>query len=423
MRAEVITIGSEILAGHTWDTNFTAIASALTREGIAIVRHTVVPDERSALTEELGRAFARGGLLIATGGLGATPDDLTRRVVASVLGRKLMFRENLAAAIREKLQKRGLPVHTNAETMALLPAGAHPLANRTGLAPGFRVKTETCLFFALPGVPEEMRVMLAEQVVPYLRDEGLTGTRIAETLRTVGISETTLAEWAQPLSVEGVEIAYLPCAGRVDLRLTAAGDERGRQALAAMVAGLQQRLGAHLFATGEVSLEAALLAALRQQGLMVAVAESLTGGRVGATLTRVPGSSQSFLGSVTAYSDDAKQRLLGVLPHTLRSCGAVSAETAVEMAAGVRQALGADVAVATTGIAGPSGGSADKPVGLVFFALSDSRAQRAFRYLLGGNRAMIQERSVTLALNLLRLHLLGRLDLVAAHEQKAAGLA
>jgi nicotinamide-nucleotide amidase len=420
MSAEVLTIGSEILAGHTCEANFAGIASALAAEGVRLERHTVVPDERAALTAELKRALERSELVIATGGLGATPDDVTRRAVATVLNRKLVFRDDLLAAIREKLRACDSAAGPAVETMALLPAGASPLANRVGLAPGFLLRTERGMLLALPGVPEEMTVMLHEQVLPALREAGLTGRASGETLHTAGVSEAQLAEWVEPLLAEGVRAAYLPVPGRVDLRLSAAGDEPGRRHLQETIGRLQQKLGPHLFGGGATTLEEAVLQQLRQHHLTLAVAESLTGGGLGGALTRVPGASEAFAGGVVAYADAAKQRLLGVPEETLRRYGAVSAPTAIAMAAGARRTFSASVGIATTGIAGPAGGSGEKPVGLVFVALSDGATARAFRYLFGGSRRLIQDRSVSVALNLLRLHLIGRLDLVARHEERRA---
>jgi nicotinamide-nucleotide amidase len=421
MSAEVITIGSEILAGHTFETNFAVIAAALAREGVRVERHTVVPDERSALTEELRRALERSEVVLATGGLGATPDDITRRAVATVLNRKLVFRDELLAAIREKLRACDTAAGPAVETMALLPTGATPLANSVGLAPGFLLRTERSLLFALPGVPAEMEAMLEEQVLPVLRESGHAGRAVTETLHTAGVSEAVLAEQIEPLLAEGVRAAYLPVPGRVDLRLSASGDEKGRRHLQETISRLQQRLGPHLYGAGAVTLEEAVLQQLRQRHLTLAVAESLTGGQIGGSVTRVPGASEAFLGGIVAYSNAAKQRLLGVPEETLRRYGAVSAPVAIAMAAGARRVLGASVAIATTGIAGPSGGSGDKPVGLVFFGLNDGAGSRAFRYLFSGSRRLVQDRSVTVALDLLRLHLIGRLDLVARHEERLAG--
>lgn len=412
MRAEAIAVGSEILAGHTRDTNFGMIASVLAREGIALSQHTVVPDEREALGRALASALERSPLVIMTGGLGATPDDVTRRVMASVLGRKLIFRESLLEALRKKYEAQRRRMRPADEAMALVPSGAQPLENRVGIAPGLLLRTDRSLLFALPGVPAEMERMLLDEIIPVLRREGLSGRNLSVTLRTVGITEATLAEYVRPLLGETVRGSFLPSAGRVDLRLWVRDGEREGRQLEQAVERICERLDPALYGRGSVSLEETVIELLERRGITLALAESLTGGQVGAAVTSVPGSSAVFHGSVVAYSNRAKEDLLGVSPVMLQEQGAVSARTAEEMAAGARRVFGADVAISTTGIAGPGGGSPEKPVGLVYFGLCDARICRSLRYCLGGGRQMIQERCVTLALNMLRLLLIDRLDIL-----------
>ncbi len=412
MQAEVIAIGNEILAGHTPDTNFGIIAAHLGQAGVQIGQHTVVPDEREALGRELTQALERCGLVLITGGLGVTPDDLTRRVMASALGRKLIFREGLLNQLRHKYEARGLAMSPAHQAMALVPAGAQPLENRLGMAPGLLLRTERSLLFAIPGVPAEMECMLAEQVIPHLQREGITAAPAFEVLRTVGVSETTLAQWVRPLMNKGVQCAFLPGAGRVDLRLWMPAAEADDLILRENVAKISARLGPVLYGRGQATLAETVLSLARQRGVTIALAESLTGGRLGAALTRVSGSSQVFHGGVVAYSNRAKIDLLGVLPATLDAHGAVSVETAQEMASGARRRLHADLGLSATGIAGPSGGSPKKPVGLVYVGISDARQTRSLQLRLGGSREMILERCVTMALNMLRLLLIDRADLL-----------
>ncbi|MCK4303933.1 MAG: CinA family nicotinamide mononucleotide deamidase-related protein [Candidatus Eisenbacteria sp.] len=421
MHAEAIAVGSEILAGYTRDANFEKIAATLAREGIALSQHTIVPDEREALGRALSGALDRSPLVIMTGGLGVTPDDVTRRVMASVLGRKLIYREGLLKRLRGKYGERGLPMSPAAEAMALVPSGAQPLDNSVGLAPGLMLRTERSLLFALPGVPAEMERMLLEEVVPVLRREGLAGRCLSRTLRTVGLSETALVERVHHLLGEGVSCAFLPSAGRVDLRLLVRDRDREARELDATVGRISRELGPTVYGFDQGSLEASVVSLLGRRGITVAVAESLSGGLIGGALARVPGSSKVFQGSIVAYCNQAKQELLQVSSATLQSWGAVSAQTAEEMAAGVRRALGADVGVSTTGIAGPSGGSPEKPVGLVYFGLSAARMCRSLRYNMGGGRWMTQDRCVTVALNMLRLLVMERLDLLWDGESRGAG--
>lgn len=420
MRAEVITIGSEILGGHIPEGNFRLIAQHLAAEGVPVTRHTVVPDEREPLGDVLRGALSRAPLVITTGGLGATPDDVTRRVLASVLGRKLIFRESLLAELREKYRQRGRTLAASLEAMALVPAGAQPVPNPVGMAPGFLLRTDTSLLCVLPGVPAEMETMLTGTLLPLIRTEG-GGSLVVETLRTAGIPESLLVGRVEPALGEGVTVGYLPAGGRVDLRLSVSDGEKGRQELVATIRRLTESLGPALYGRGQVTLEEIVLVMLGRAKRTLAVAESLTGGRIGAALTSVPGSSEMFRGGVAAYSDEAKQRLLGVADRTLARYGAVSAQTAREMADGVRRVLVTDMAVSATGIAGPGGGSKDKPVGLVYFGYSDARMTKGFGFRFGGNRRLIQEHSVTVALNLLRLALIGRLDsLVPASPEASA---
>lgn len=421
MRVETIAVGDEILAGHTRDTNFATITTILAHEGITPSQHTIVPDDREALGRELAAALKRAPLVIMTGGLGATPDDVTRRVMASVLGRKLIFREGVLNALRAKYTARGLTMGAASEAMALVPSGAQPLDNAVGIAPGLMLRTEQSMLFALPGVPPEMERMLIEQVIPILRREGLAGTVLSETLRTAGVSEMTLAEWVRPLLEEGVRCAFLPSLGRVDLRLWVTDRDREARALLESRERITAKLGPALYGQGEETLEAVVVERLVQRGLSLGVAESLTGGQISAALTSVAGSSRIYQGTVVAYSNRAKEQLLGVSPATLQAHGAVSGPVAEEMATGARQVLEATVGIATTGIAGPGGGTPQKPVGLVYFGLSNAKVRRSLRYQMGGSRAMIKARCVSVALNMLRLMLIDRLDLLWGGERGRPG--
>ena len=412
MNAEVIAIGDEILSGHTRDTNFAVIAARLGDVGIQIAQHTVVPDEREALGRELTQALERASIVILTGGLGATPDDLTRRVMASALGRKLIFREGLLGQLREKYASRGVTMSPAHEAMALVPAGAQPLENRLGMAPGLLLRTERSVLFALPGVPAEMECMLTELVIPLLQREGITSHASREVLRTVGVSEMTLAQTIRPLIGKGVQVAYLPGPRRVDLRLWTPPGEANNRVLGETVEAVASRLGPIVYGRGDSTLEETVVELARRRRRTIGLGESLTGGRIGAALTQVAGSSQVFHGGVVSYSNRAKVDLLGVAPATLDAYGAVSASTAEEMASGARRRLHADIGLSATGIAGPSGGSPQKPVGLVHFGLSDAQQTRSLATRLGGSREMILEACVTLALNMLRLLLIDRTELL-----------
>lgn len=412
MRIEVLTVGDEILRGDVADNNFTTIARLLSASGLALAGHRVLPDDEEALAAGFAEALARGGRLIVTGGLGATPDDRTRAAIARALGVPLLRDEALAAGLRAWYAARGRSPDPALERMAVLPAGAGALPNPVGVAPGLQLRAGGTLLFALPGVPREMEAMLQASVLPeLLREAQAEGTLASARLRTVGVGENQLAERIEPLCAAGVRVAYLPAAGRVDLRFTAASAPAARAALAATLESVRAALGERIYAQGDEDLAAVVLDLLRARGRTLAAAESLTGGGVGEALTRVPGSSDVFLGDIVAYHNELKLRLLGVPEPVLAEHGAVSAETAAHMAIGARRACGASVAVATTGVAGPAGGSEAKPVGLVWFALAGGEGFACYRRTGGGDRVLIQDRAVTTALDLLRLDALGRLEL------------
>jgi nicotinamide-nucleotide amidase len=416
VRIEIVTIGNEILSGVIGDSNFTRIARQLAREGLSACAGRVLSDDPARIAAGLSAAAAEADALIVTGGLGATSDDLTREAIAQAFERPLALDAALRESLRERFRALGRSPDPQTDRMAHLPAGASALANRTGLAPGIHLRVGACDLFALPGVPAEMETMLREEVMPRLlrATDGRVVRLETRVLRTTGIPETVLAGRVEPLLRAGVRVAYLPAAGRVDLRLSAPGDRDGRAALDETHARLANELGSLVYARDERTLEAVLLELIEGRGWRLAVAESLTGGAIGEALTRVPGSSRVFIGDVVAYADAAKRALLGVPGETLAAHGAVSAQTAVAMASGARRAMCADVAIATTGIAGPGGGSPEKPVGLVYLGICDRATGRGFRRLLSGDRWMIRERTTTLALNLLRLHALGCLDLAGS---------
>ncbi len=417
IRIEIITIGSEILAGHQLDTNFQDITKVLCNEGLLVSQHTTVPDEREALGSALSTSLDRSSLVIMTGGLGATPDDVTRRVMASVMGRKLIFRQSLLDSLREKYAMLGKQMSTACEAMALVPAGAQPLNNSVGIAPGLFVREDSALLFVLPGVPAEMVTMLREEVVPFLRREALTGTEKQGTLRTIGLGEVPLADLIHPMLRDGINCSFLPDAGRIDLRFWTRGGERFRGDLDSILDQAVEKLGPYCYARGETTLEQAVLSGFSERGYSLALAESVTGGLVGSAITSIPGSSRVFQGSATTYSNLAKQAVLGVSDATLASYGAVSEQTAREMAVGARRAFDADVGLSTTGIAGPGGGTAQKPVGLVYFGLSSQKFRHTYNALFNGDRHLIQRRAVTMALNMLRLLMMDRLDLLGDSDR------
>ena len=404
-----MTIGTELLLGHTIDTNAAELGRALGAAGADVVRRTTVPDRPKAIAEAIGAALERTGFVVATGGLGPTRDDMTKKVVADLLGKPLYLDEGLLRALEVRFKRHGwgtMPAVNR--TQAEVPEGATVLPNPRGSAPGLWIEDAGRVVILLPGVPVEMRGLLVEEVLPRIvaRQEG--GARVvrSRTLRTTGVSESALGERVGPLeeSLAPLSLAYLPSLDGVDLRLTAwslAPDEADRL-LAAGADRLRRELGDHCYGEEDTPLAAAVIDALKARGKTLAVAESCTGGMVGARLTAVPGASAVFVGGVLGYDDNVKRELLGVPSEVLEQHGAVSEEAARAMAAGAARVFKTACAVAVTGVAGPGGGTPEKPVGTVWLAVLVDGTTTAMKRTFPGSREEIRTRSAQAVLDLLR---------------------
>jgi nicotinamide-nucleotide amidase len=414
MNVEVVTIGDELLLGFTVDTNAAHLARELAAAGIGIVRRSTVGDVPDEIAKVVREALDRTGAVITTGGLGPTSDDLTKPSIAAIFGRAMKFDDAIWEDLKARWTTYRWPgtIPESNKQQAMVPDGAAILVNRHGSAPGIWLEDERATgprwVAMLPGVPREMRGMLADELLPRLRARA-TGTAVvvaSRTLRTIGIGESALADLLGPLAKGpvGLPLAYLPSVEGTDLRLTtrdASAAEADRR-LDAGAAELRAVLGGYVYGEGTSDLAAVVLELLRDRGLKIAVAESCTGGMLGARITAIAGSSDSMLGGVIAYADEVKQRDLGVRAETLQAHGAVSEETAREMAAGVRERFGTPVGVSITGIAGPGGGTSEKPVGTVCIAVSAGAAARSVRVQMLGDRDEIRRRSAQAALNLVR---------------------
>jgi nicotinamide-nucleotide amidase len=416
---ELITIGDELLLGFTIDTNGAFLARELAAVGVSIVRRTSVGDDATAIAGAVREALERTGAAITTGGLGPTSDDMTKPSIAAVFGRGMRRDEAILEALRARWKARGwggtLP-RTN-EQQADVPEGASILTNRHGSAPGIWLEDERGWVAMLPGVPREMRGMFTEELLPRVRERAAAGGAatvvLSRTVRTTSIAESALADLITPVASRhtDVSLAYLPHWPGVDLRVTARGDAReAERAVTSAVATLREVAGAHVYGEGNDDLAAVVLDLCRAQGAQVAVAESCTGGLLGGRLTAIPGSSDLFRGGVIAYHNAVKVEALGVAEATLAAHGAVSVETAREMAAGVRARFGCDVGVSITGIAGPGGGSEEKPVGTVCCAVDVRGDVVAHRRQMVGDREEVRQRSTQWALDLLRRGLTGSLS-------------
>jgi len=409
VRVELLTVGTELLLGQVLDTNGAELGRALAAAGAEVTRRASVGDRADAIRDAVAQALERTGFVIATGGLGPTSDDVTKRVVADLLGRALIRDAAVVRALEERFRRLGRPMPAANLGQADVPAGAVVLPNPRGTAPGLWIEDERGrVIVLLPGVPSEMRGLLAEEVLPRLAARpGGTGRVIrSRLLRTTGIAESALAERIAPLEhrLAPLTLAYLPSVDGVDLRLTAWGLEpaEAETRLAAAARLLGEPLGDDCYGGDGADLAAVVLDRLRARGYRLAVAESCTGGLIAARVTAVPGASATFVGGVVAYADDVKADLLDVPRATLAAHGAVSEEAVRAMTAGAQRRCGVECAVGVTGIAGPSGGSPEKPVGTVWLAAAAPDASRAVRRRFVGDRDEIRMRSAQAALDLLR---------------------
>jgi nicotinamide-nucleotide amidase len=416
MIVEIVTIGDELLLGETIDINAVWLARELGNVGISVVRRTTVGDGAAAISSGVLEALHRTGAVITTGGLGPTSDDRTRPAIAALFGRELRHDDVIWEGLRTLWRERGRPGEPpeSNRQQAMVPEGATVLTNRHGTAPGLLLEDEEGRWVAmLPGVPREMRGIMNEELLPRLRSRTADDRRVIRsvTLRTTGIAESQLpdllgehADGFGPIS-----LAYLPGQEGVDLRLTVrdARPEDADRTLREAADTLRNRLGRHWYADGPTDLAEVVISASKAQGKKIAVAESCTGGLLAARLTSISGSSKAFLGGVIAYDNAVKIEQLGVEPELIERVGAVSEEVAREMASGVRQLMHSHVGVGITGVAGPDGGTAEKPVGLVWIAVDVDGRFAAYGGRFIGDRAEIRFRATQAALNMIRRELAG----------------
>ena len=408
MNVELITIGDELLLGFTVDTNGAFLARTLAERGVAVVRRTSVGDTMDAIVAAVREALDRTGAVITTGGLGPTSDDLSRDAVARVFGRQMRIDEEHLEWMRNRWRTRfGRELPESNTRQALVPAGARKLENRHGSAPGLFIEDERGRWVAmLPGVPREMRGMTDEVLLPLLMERGAGGDHVirSRTLRTTGMAESVLQDRLTGAAIaDNVTLAYLPGVDGVDLRLTTAGSPAAAdRALDTSAATLRGRVGEWVYAEGSGDLAEVLLEACRVKRLRIAVAESCTGGLLGARLTEIAGSSDVFVGGVIAYANEVKVRELGVAQRDLDQHGAVSEPVVRQMAAGVRARFGVEVGLGISGVAGPGGGTAEKPVGLVWIAAAVGDRVEAKSFQSVGDRAAVRQRGAQAAMALAR---------------------
>ena len=402
MNVHLLSIGDELLIGQTANTNAAWMGKRLTEDGWRVSRVVTLSDDPDTIRRELDRALEVADAVLLTGGLGPTKDDLTKHVLAEHFGTELVMHEEIAAQIQAWFESRNVPFLEVNRLQAMLPRACTVLPNPLGTASGMWFERPSGkVVVSMPGVPYEMEGLMDNEVLPRLRSHFKLPTTLYETVVTAGIGESSLAalvaEWEEALPAKGVSLAYLPSPGQVKVRLGVQGPAEARTSLIQLLkfeADTFVALAAdHVIGRGNSGLPEAVLAMLQKRNQTVCTAESCTGGRVASMLTSVPGASASMWGGVVAYDNSVKKEILGVSPEALAEHGAVSEVVVKAMARGARMQLGTDWAVATSGVAGPSGGTEEKPVGMVWMAVAGLEGERAWCHRFGSQRERIVQRA------------------------------
>lgn len=413
MKAYLISIGDEILIGQTINTNAAFIGSKLSDINFDIVKVCTIKDKEDEIISELELAKEKSDVIIITGGLGPTHDDITKKTIVTYFKSELIENAEVLGNIKSLFERRGRKVTPLNEQQALVPKIAEIIRNDYGTAPGMWIEKENKIYVIMPGVPYEMKPMMENFVVPRLTEisaaEGLLIRRLI--LQTTGIPESTLYEKLGDLTelLQGAELAFLPSAFGVKLRITVKtnDEEEAKNKLMGIEQKIRSKVGRYVFARGEEKLEETIGRLLKERDLKLAVAESCTGGNICNLITNISGSSKYFERGVISYSNAAKVEILKVDEDVIAEYGAVSQEVAMQMAEGVRSTSGADIGIAVTGILGPTGATTDKPVGLVYIGYCDDKVCTAKKFLFGNDRQINKQRATQAALDMIRRNLLG----------------
>ncbi|HOI86774.1 MAG TPA: competence/damage-inducible protein A [Lentimicrobium sp.] len=410
MQAEIITIGDELLIGQVIDSNSAWIAEQLNMTGIRVVQISSISDNRDQITKTLGEALQRADIVLTTGGLGPTKDDITKAALCDFFETRLVFHQESFDNIERIFVARGYPMTALNRAQAEVPECCTPMANRYGTAPGMLFEKEGRLVISMPGVPFEMKSLMQEQVIPRIR--GLSHSSILHrTLLTHGVGESFLAarieDFEDALPVH-IKLAYLPQPGMVRLRLTASGPDFAelKQELEKQADELYRLIPEYIFGENDDTLEEITGKLLREKNFTLATAESCTGGYIAHLLTSVPGSSEYFKGSVVAYANEIKENILGVSALTIQKYGAVSQETVFEMAAGIIRHFNTNCAIAVSGIAGPDGGTPEKPVGTTWISVLSPMGAETRMFTFGEHRGRNIRRAALAGLDMLRKQLM-----------------
>lgn len=409
--ADIVTIGDEILYGHIVDTNSQWLSEALNKVGIRIRRKLSIGDTEEEIMDALQEGHKKAQVVITTGGLGPTKDDLTKKIFASYFKVGMTERPEVTENLKRIFASRKKLLNELNLQQALVPENGEVIANSVGTAPGMWFENEGTIFISMPGVPHEMKKMMAEEAIPRLQRYFQTPFIYHRMVKTIGIAEAILAEkleqWENALA-EDIKLAYLPRLGQVRLRLTAIGEDKEdlKARVNTEVEKLKPLIEEHVYAYDDEEVEHTVGQQLLALGQTLATAESCTGGLIADKITDIAGCSAYYQGGVVAYSNDVKVSQLGVSQDTLQAHGAVSEQTAIQMAEGARKHCGADYAISTTGVAGPGGGTPQKPVGTIWVGYADKDKSFAKLYQLTNNRMMNINFTYNLAMNLLRRELL-----------------
>jgi nicotinamide-nucleotide amidase len=408
---DIISIGDELLIGQVINSNASWMGQKLSAQGMRIGRMLAIADTREAILEALENASRKAKLVLVTGGLGPTKDDLTKDVVCEFFGSKLVLNEKVKAHVERFFQKRGRDLTELNYWQAMVPDNCTVIHNEVGTAPGMYFEKEGVHYLFMPGVPMEMRYIMENWAIPYFKKICNPEAYVVKTVLTHGMGESFLADkiadWENALPAH-FKLAYLPSPGRVRLRISARGtDERQlQQELDEQIEKLKNYIGYLIYGYDDDTLEAVVGRMLKEQGLTLSTAESCTGGLIAHKITTIAGSSAYFKGSVVAYANEIKEEIVGVKAETLAAHGAVSKEVVLEMAENIRAKFHTDYSLAVSGIAGPDGGTKEKPVGTVWIAVAGPRGSKAKKFLFGGERVRNIDWSYQSALNMLRKELL-----------------
>lgn len=411
MKAEIISIGNELLNGKVLNTNALFIAEKLNSIGIEVQKAITVGDDINEIITTFKQSFHSANVIISTGGLGPTHDDITKKAICKFFKTKLTFNQEAKSYIEQYLKERNISWNSTAEEQAMIPAIASIIPNAHGTAPGIIINQKEKYFISLPGVPHEMEAMILNFVIPLLSKESSGSVILHRILKTTCVPESVLYELiGNPNELsEDAELAYLPSPGGVEMRITVKAGDRNLaiQILDNFESKIRERIGKYIYGTDEETLEEIIGIHLRKKKLSIAVAESCTGGLIAHRITNIAGSSHYFDRAVICYSNQSKIDDLGVAPTLIQRYGAVSKEVAKEMAIGVKRIAKTSIGVSTTGIAGPSGGSIEKPVGLVWIGYADDNESFAREFHFGNDRIRIKERATQACLDIVRRKILG----------------